>query len=147
MDWVDIQNYFEENRKDELILGKFKILHAFHDIIDGFVELRKELTEGMTEAEIKMMDGDCPQWGSMVDGMTGKVMNKYDCNIEYDEYAISISRITKYFYLDFDGYLVAEKPQFKEIEKDIKIELNDEAIFLVNLSKHIHAQFKDFVDK
>jgi hypothetical protein len=134
-------------------MAKMKMLHALHDLKDGIGKIYEEQTKGMTPEQIKDWQEDAENeeddsdskwnvaWDSLLDDI--QKQHKYSMDIEVDEYSVTITYMTKFFHIRWDGSLCGEKPKLSEMEKGFEIELTDDAHFLIYLATALiyeHAQ-------
>lgn len=127
--------FFMHHHKTELEMAELKILHGYHDLIDGAKKLYDEKTKGMTAEQIKEWedDEDDITWGESFGILTDDIVKPtgYRLDIEVDECSVLMTYHTKYFWLRYNGYLTCEKPKLSEMKFDV--ELDDDAHFLIEL--------------
>jgi len=138
VDEQEMLEFFEKNHEAEVEMGKMKILHAYHSLIDGIDKVFKNCTKGMTKQQIKEWqeeneEGEDAVWEQSFDVMVSEIEQKYNykIDIEVDDYFINITYHTKFFWIKYDITLSSKKPKLSEME--FEIELDNEAHFLIDL--------------
>lgn len=141
-DEQEMLDFFERYHKAEIDMSKMKILHALHDLKDGVEKIFKKFTKGMTKEQIKIWqeqyeadEDDDNEWANAFDILVGEIeqKHKYKLDIEVDEYSVTISYHTKFFWIRYDGVMSGKKPKMSEMEKDFEVELTEDAHFLIDL--------------
>ena len=141
-DEQEMLEFFERYHRTEVDMAKMKILHALHDLKDGIEDIFKKLTKGMTKEQIKIWQEQCEadeddgsEWSTAFDNLVGDIeqKHKYKLDIEVDEYSVTISYYTKFFWIRYDGIISGKKPKMSEMEKDFEVELTEDAHFLIDL--------------
>lgn len=128
--------FFMEHHETQVEMAKLKILHAYHDLIDGVKKVYEEKTKGMTKEQIKEWeeDEDDTTWedafGILIDNIVKPT--GYRLDIDVDEYSVQIKYHTKYFWVEYDGCMDGKKPKLSEM--DFEVELDDDAHFLIDLT-------------
>jgi len=150
-DEQEMLEFFERYHKSEVDMSKMKILHALHDLKDGIGAIYKKLTKGMTKERIKEWQEQCEyedddgEWAAAFDNLVGEIeqKHKYKLDIEVDEYSVTISYYTKFFWIRYDGMLSGKKPKMSEMEKDFEVELSEDAHFLIDLITNLIYEHKE----
>ena len=153
LDWEDISEFFKEQHKDGIRLVKRKMFYAFQKYIKGTREAYKEYTKGMTKEQredfdVECEEGDPEEYASICEEVADKLMDEYKVEIQQEEYDIHIwSYELDYFWISLDltaSDYTTDINFEPKIEDNYQIELNGNAMFIVNL---INKRLLDFWNK
>jgi hypothetical protein len=148
-DEQDMLEFFESNFKTEVEMSKLKILHAYHELLDGVDKLYDRFTKGMNKEQIDKLqeesgeDEDDSEWNNAFDAMVSAIERptNYKLNIDVDEYSIVMTYHTKYLWIRYNTVLTKERPKLSEME--FEVELDDDAHFLIDLCNKLILEHID----
>jgi hypothetical protein len=147
-DEQEMLEFFESNHKAEVEMGKMKILHAYHALLDGIDKLYAGFTKGMTKEQIKEWqeideDDDESEWASAFSVMEGEIEKRYNyaIDIDVDEYSVTISNYLKFFRIEYNTTISKKRPKLSEME--FEVELTDEAHFFIDLCNKLILTSKE----